>query len=260
MTKANATGTSRIIEAVDYSTIEQGVLYRLAKEQHAARKEARANGEPDPATPAIEELTRRQTEMTSTRKAKNATGTRTKGRTDIRYFHDGRSMSEGHKSKLSTVAYFHSFDLDGTKPRLGTADFVAALKKAGVTDPSAPGWMVKLPNGVTIECRKDGDASQFKGEPVTRRAKATATKKARTDRVKEAAKPTGTTAKKAVASPAKKPTAKTGKAARAAAVKAANPTKPRQVTPIPKGQPVKKAAPKKAVAAKATRRTARKSA
>lgn len=115
--------------------------------------------------------------------AKNTTPktTRTKGRTDIRYFHDGMSMSEGHKHKLSTVAYFYSHDLDPKSPaRLGTSDFIAALAKAGVKDPGAPGWMVKLPNGITIECRLDKEKSQFAGTPVARKAtgatKATAKK------------------------------------------------------------------------------------
>lgn len=193
--------------------------------------------------------------MTSTKsrasmRGKNETGKadstpRVKARTDIRYFHDGRSMSEGHKSKLSTVAYFYSGNIDGTKPRLSTKEFTAVLAKLGITEPGQPGWMIELPNGITIECRLDKEKSQFKGEPKARAAKTTApTKKATASRKASTTKPA---AKKAVKGP-KEPAGRTRADARS-----------RQVTPIPKkGQGAKKTTAKKAVAVKATRRTVRK--
>lgn len=140
---------------------------------------------------------------------------RSKGRTDIRYFHDGRSMPESHKHKLSTVAYFYSKDLVRGSTRASTKQFIDVLAKAGVADPGAPGWMAKLPNGITIECRVDGEPSQYKGAAPAPR-KATGAKKA-------------TAAKK---SPPKKAAPKKqtpGQKARAAAKSGT-----RMVTPIPK--------------------------
>ena len=231
--------------AIDYTAMEYWPLIDAAKAEFKLIQQASKNGEPIPATPARDEVTRRNADMTSTTKTKSKKaggGDRIKGRTDIRFFHDGMSMSEGHKHKLSTVAYFHSFDLDGDKPRVGTKEFAAVLAKLGVKDPTEPGWMVKLPNGVTIECRKENEKSQFKGERVTRSkmsAKKAAPKSNVTPITKKAAgatkgttKPTppkGTAPKKAH-NPPKKAVADRGKV-----------TRSRQVTPIPKAKQATKA-------------------
>lgn len=98
---------------------------------------------------------------------------RIKGRTDVRYFHDGASMPESHKHKLSTLAYFHSRDLDTASPaRISTKAFAEILRGLGVDDPTQPGWLVKLPNGITVECRLDGEPSSYDGPPPARKARA----------------------------------------------------------------------------------------
>lgn len=201
--------------------LDKATLVHYAKLDWADAQRARKQGEPIPATPFHDELTRRNEVRNSTKKS-DKKGARTPARTDIRYFHDGRSMPESHRHKLSTVAYFYSKDLVGSAPRCSTKDFVAALKKAGIADPTQPGWMVELPNGITIECRVDGEKSEFAGTAPAAR-KAPGVKKA-------------TAAKK---TPAKKATPKKqtpGAKARAAA-------KPgtRMVTPLPKKSAAKRA-------------------
>lgn len=172
--------------------------------------------------------------------AKATTATRTKGRTDIRYFHDGLSLSEGHRAKLSTLAYFYSFDLDTKSPaRLGTKDFTAALAKAGVVDPGAPGWMVKLPNGVTVECRLENEKSQFSGTPAARKSASKAPAKA-TGAVKKAAGPSNPAGRARADARASK-ASKKAPAKNAAAKKGTSSARAKaQVTPIPKNAAAKR--------------------
>lgn len=232
---------------------ERRELLVLAKAEHQAIKEARQKGEPIPATPAIDALHKEHENMTTTKKATKTTGEgRTKGRTDIRYFHDGRSMPESHKHKLSTVAYFYSSNLKGGVKRIGTAEFIAVLKELGVSDPGQPGWMVKLPNGITIECRVDGEASEFTGPKGEKRPTSKASKR-QGQKIPESLKAglevladepsTSSSRAKADVVPNPKPAAsKVSKSARAAAVKAANPKKaPAAKKPAAKKQPTKKA-------------------
>lgn len=150
------------------------------------------------------------TEQTTT-EAKPA---RAKARTDITYWHDGRPMPGSHSHKLSTLAYFHSHDLDAHTPkRVPTKRFVAILFDAGVEKPYEPGWIVKLDNGITFECRIDGEASEYSG-PV--KAKKATAKKATTS---SATSPTPRNAKGQIQSKKAKPPR--NPAARADARKAA---------------------------------------
>lgn len=193
--------------------------------------------------------------MTSTTKTKTATSGRSKGRADIRYFHDGRSMSETHKHKLSTLAYFHSHDIvAGSQARLSTKQFIAELAKLGVKDPGEPGWMVKLPNGVTVECRVDGEKSAYDGPAPTKKAasKSKATKATKgngkvPDSLKaglavlddKPAKPVGTVKKQTP-----------GAKARAAAAATSSERAKADVKPNPKKKSPAKATTKKAAAPK----------
>jgi hypothetical protein len=246
--------TTVVDEPVDYTAMGRLDLLSKARQDHRDLKAAKQSGAPIPATPALDELHRRYEDMTSTRKTTKATEGRTKGRTDIRYFHDGRSMSETHKHKLSTLAYFHSHDLvTGSSARCSTKQFIAELAKLGVTDPGQPGWMVKLPNGVTVECRKDGDASQFKGEAPARKSASKPSAKPAASSKPVAKKTTGTT------TGASKPSKPKGKVAKQTPGAKARAAASKQVNPIPKKSTAKKSAPKKTVAAaRSTRKTATK--
>lgn len=254
-------------EPIDYTAMGRLDLLQKARQDHRDLKAAKQSGEPIPATPFLDELHRRYEDMTSTRKTTTATEGRTKGRTDIRYFHDGRSMSETHKHKLSTLAYFHSHDLKAATPtRLSTKEFVAVLKLAGVVDPGEPGWMVKLPNGITVECRTEGEPSQFKGEaPARKRSSTKATAKPKADKVpaslkgaqspdklapkgaetrKPPAKVSGTVKKQTPGAKAREAARKDARVKRTPAAKKATPaakTGSRKVTPIPKAKDAKKA-------------------
>lgn len=203
---------------------ELAALAAEARKEHAACKEARAAGKELPLTPATDEIQRRYSEMTTTKKPKAASESsgRTKGRTDIVYFHDGKPMPGSHAHKLSTLAYFHSRNLvAGCDARCSTKEFVNVLAGLGVENPGEPGWIVALPNGITVECRVAGEPSTFASKPDTNGSKAS--------------KP----ATKAPSKPSKRVTKQTpGSKARGA----------RQVTPLPKKGPAK--------AAKRTRKSA----
>lgn len=165
---------------------------------------------------------------------------RTKARTDITYYHDGRPMPGSHKHKLSTLAYFHSGGIDpltclpspSAPKRLATKQFVTVLEGLGVADPGAPGWMVTLPNGVTVECRADGEKAEFDGPAPTRKS-STATK---------ATTPTPRNAKGQIQSkkPAKSAARVRKETAKARATTKKAPAKKATATPIPKGQPAKR--------------------
>lgn len=200
---------------------ERRELLERAKAEHLAIKEARQKGEPIPATPAIDELQGRHENMTSTSKPKTAGEGRSKGRTDIRYFHDGRSMPESHKHKLSTVAYFYSGNLAAGTKRIGTKQFIDELAKVGVEHPGEPGWMVKLPNGITIECRLEGEASQFTAEGKPAKPAGTVKKQTPGDKRRAAAAngSSSARAKKDVKPNPKKATAKKATARKPAAKK-----------------------------------------
>lgn len=200
------------IEAHDAD--ELAALAATARKEHAACKEARAAGKELPLTPATDEIQRRYSEMTTTRKPKAATSSapRTKGRTDIVYFHDGKPMPGSHAHKLSTLAYFHSKNLvAGCDARCSTKEFVNVLAGLGVDNPGEPGWSVELPNGITVECRLAGEASTFVSKVST--ASAPAAAKPATKPAKAPSKPRGKVAKSTP-----------GAKARAS----------RQVTPLPK--------------------------
>lgn len=71
----------------------------------------------------------------------------------VRFFHDGKPMPDS-QNKLASVAYQFTKGIGGADvKRIGTADLVALLAKAGITDPAGSAWEHTLPNGVKIEAR-----------------------------------------------------------------------------------------------------------
>lgn len=234
--------TKNPVESLDGSTI-----YAYAKFDHADRKAAIDAGEPIPATPFHDELVRRNEVRNSTKAQKKTGGGGTKKTAaDIRYLHDGKPMSDA-QNKLSSVAWFHTRGIDPKHDRLGVAELVAILAKLGVSDPRSPGWMAKLSNGVTLEARKNGEASQFKGEPAKR---TTSTTKKATTKKATAKKSTPTKRTPAKATNATKKTP--GQKAREAKA-----TTTRMVTPLPKKSAAKSTAKKSNAAARTTRRTSK---
>lgn len=214
---------------------ELAALAAEARKEHAACKEARAAGKELPHTPATDEIQRRYSEMTNTRKPKvQSEGSgRTKGRTDIVYFHDGKPMPGSHAHKLSTLAYFHSRNLvAGCDARCSTKEFVNVLVGLGVENPGEPGWIVELPNGITVECRVAGEASAFVADvkPSAQMTAARATAKART----KAALPESLKAGAELVKAPSKPRGKVAKQTPGGKARAA-----RQVTPLPKKSPAK---------------------
>jgi hypothetical protein len=210
----------------DPASLDRIDLLAAATADHNAAKAARATGQPIPATPYLDELQRRHADMTTTKPAETAGPKRRKATADVRYFHDGRSMPESHKAKLSTLAYFHTAGISSPdSKRLTTAEFVDVLVGLGVAAPTEPGWMVKLPNGKTVECRLEGETAQFETPAAPDPAKpekVTAPAKARTK--KSADLPESLVEGANLLAPKKAP------AKKATAAKKTS----RQVTPIPK--------------------------
>lgn len=119
---------------------------------------------------------------------------RVKARTDITYWHDGRPMPGNHSHKLSTLAYFHSGNISDDKPtRLSTKEFVAVLASLGVLEAGQPGWMVELPNGITVECRLDGEKSEYSGPVAPRKSTSSKASKSAKKSTKSTAKRNGST-------------------------------------------------------------------
>lgn len=219
------------------------LLHRLAQADHDAAKAARLGGEPIPARPYLDELTRRNATMTSTRatttRASGGGATRTPKASGIRFTHDGKLVAAS-QNKLSSVAWFYTKPLGGGGGRMKVKELLDALKKLGVSDPNVAGWSVTLPNGVTLGAVKDGETPKPVDKP----------------KAEKAAKATKTTAKKSTATkaPAKaKPTPKK----QTAKAKAASTSAPSKLAPDNRTR--KATAKKSAVAArKITRRVTRK--
>lgn len=125
--------------------------------------------------------------------------TTTKTRTEITYFHDGKPVAEVH-ANVGHIASLYTKGWQADLPRVSAGVLREFLAKHGVADPKAPGWMVKLPNGVTIECRNDGEASRFAGAPKAKNAAARPAPKKSVKKapVKKASAPKKTAKKTAV--------------------------------------------------------------
>lgn len=219
----------------DYSLMGRLDLYEKAKGDHKAMQQARAAGQPLPATPALNELHRRQKDMTSTTKTKAKT---TSGpRVAVQFICNGRVMPD-NQNRLSSVAYQYTNGVKDGTPRISSADLKALLTKIGVGDLRTPPWTATLPNGAFIECVAPGTKTAFIGEAKKARAKKAAPAKAPAA-TKAPAKPKGKVAKQT-------PGAKARAATKAPAKKTA-----KQVTPLPK----KAAAKKTVAAARAARKT-----
>ena len=215
---------------IDYTAMGRLDLYNKAKEDKARLKAAQQSGKPLPATPALDELHRRYEDMTSTR------ATSSKARS-------GKGNGNGA----------------GAKVRADDKTVEAWVREAVLAGCAKHGSIVKFVRGKGHSASQERMGAAFdriKGAADVKAAlaKATTAPKAKPSNVtpitKKAAgkttggskptppKPNGTTKKQTP-----------GAKARAAAKK--------DVTPILKGQPVKKAAPKKAVGRKAAKTTAR---
>jgi hypothetical protein len=161
-----------IATAIDNEAGGRWLLHRLAEEDHAAAKAARQSGSPIPAMPFLEELKRRNEEMTSTKATRSAGGgggsSRTPKASGIRFTHDGKPVAPS-QNKLSSVAWFYTKNLGKGGGRMKVTEFKALLAKLGVADPMAPGWAVKLPNGITVGTVKEGQ----KPAPVEKAEKPT---------------------------------------------------------------------------------------
>lgn len=97
---------------------------------------------------------------------------------NLRYFRNGKPMSDVH-NQLGHIASMHTKGIEADKPRIPAAQLVSILADLGVTEPREPGWMVDLPNGVTLEARAEGEPSQYQGEVApSRPRKPAASKKA----------------------------------------------------------------------------------
>jgi hypothetical protein len=204
-TPSEAPAAPQVDETV--AAMTDGELYNLASKEHKAQREAKKAGKPIPAAPHLDEMHRRSASGIKVG-GKSKSSTPRAPKIDVQYFKDGRAIPAS-QNKLSSMAYYFSRGLDGDKPRIGTAEFVAVIAKATKLEPSkvtTSSFDCKLPNGIVIAARVKGDDTPVAVPEKAERAprKAAAAKKS-------------TAAKKA---PAKKATP----AKRAA----------KQVTPIPK--------------------------
>lgn len=133
------------------------LLTRLAQDEHAECKAARASGKPIPATPFLEALTRRQSDMASTKakavasgtSPRSGGGTRAPKASAVHFTHDGKLVS-ATQNKLSSVAWFYTKPLGAGGGRMKVGELKSLLAELGVSDPFVPGWSVALPNGVTL--------------------------------------------------------------------------------------------------------------
>lgn len=169
-----------IIRAIPHDPNGDLLIGRLAIEDHADAKAARAAGKPIPATPYLEELTRRNAMRTSTTKtstSSNGSSGRKKTPTDVRFTHDGKLVSET-QNKLSSVAWFYTKPLGKGGGRMKVNELKALLVELGVKDPNVAGWSVKLPNGVTLGAVKAGETPTPIEKPKADKPKATTAKKA----------------------------------------------------------------------------------
>lgn len=131
-------------------------LWLKASAEDKAAKAAKKAGEPIPATPHLDELHRRK-ESGETEPPKAGKVSRVK----CRLYHDGHPMPDSQNS-LSSVAYYYTKTIDGDAPRVSTDRLIALLVEKGVTDPRGTSWDVKLPNGITLSSRVDGDTKAVK--------------------------------------------------------------------------------------------------
>lgn len=196
-----------------------------ARKEHEAFKAARVAGKPLPATPALDELRRRQADMTSTKAtttARGGGGTRTPKAVDVHFTHDGKLVA-ATQNKLSSVAWFYTKGLGKGGGRLKVGELVALLKTLGVDEPHKAGWSVKLSNGVTLGAVKKGETPTPIAKPPTVSKRAAAGKRVgdaiKAKRVAKAKTAAKTPAKKSTKATPKKQTAKARKAAEAKSAK-----------------------------------------
>lgn len=172
-------------------------LWLKASAEDKAAKAAKKAGEPIPATPHLDELRRRKETGEGDPPKANARPVRVK----CRLYHDGHPMPDSQNS-LSSVAYYYTKAIDGDAPRVSTDRLIALLAEKGVADPRGSSWDVKLPNGITLSSRVDGDTKAVKviDRPKAAPVKKTTAKKAAP--AKAAAKKTTSRARRST--PAKK--------------------------------------------------------
>lgn len=214
MTKPKA----KPVEPIDYTTLPMHPdIYEGAKVDAAAMKEARKNGLPIPAQPYLDELHRRHADMTTTKasgkskSAKGSAGARVRSDDKVVEGWVRDAVLAGHVKHGSIVKFVRGAGHSASQQRMGAAfDRIKgepAIKAAIAKAGTAPKATAPKSN-VTSITKKATGTTKGTSKPTP-------------------PKPNGTTKKQTP-----------GAKARAAA---------KQVTPILKGQPVKKSAPKKAV-------------
>lgn len=158
------------------------------------------------------------TRATTTRSGGGGGAKRTPKASGVRFTHDGKLVAAS-QNKLSSVAWFYTKPLGAGGGRMKVAELLALLKKLGVSDPNAAGWSVKLPNGVTLGCVKEGETPKPVEKPKAEKVeKAT---KARASAARASGSAKKSTAKKSPAKAKVTPKKQTAKAkAKAAATSA----------------------------------------
>lgn len=121
---------------------EQHLLHTNARKDLTAKLTARALGKPEPATPHLDELTRRQ--AMETPKAKT-----TKSPTVELWVRRGDGPVSSVPKPLSKIAYFYTDGIKAGKPRITPDELRAIMVKLGA-DFDKPGWTVTLPTDLTI--------------------------------------------------------------------------------------------------------------
>lgn len=147
-------------------------LTQLAQADHEARKAAIAAGASIPALPFLDELTRRHSNMTTTRAARTeSTGraSRAAKTAELRFVHDGKLVAPT-QHKLSSVAYWYTQGLGEEGGRMTAKQLRSLLEENGV-DPDSAGWSYTLANGITIGTLEKG-AAEPSSEPKARKPRA----------------------------------------------------------------------------------------
>lgn len=133
-------------------------VWTKANDERAALKAWKDGGKKGspPATPNLDKINGENTAPAPRKRSARSTSTTPKATGPaVRLAHNGKPMPDS-QNKLSSVAYYHTKDVEPGKPRVSTDALRAILAKAGIADPEHSAWSHELANGVVLSATLEG--------------------------------------------------------------------------------------------------------